>query len=84
MSSIKIVGILFASVIALFSALFGVASTMSLGTSDPGERHDAAVSAFWSMLTLALCAAAIVSLSGCMSAKELACLARDNTSNPCN
>ena len=84
MSSIKIVGILIASFIALFAALFGVASTMSLGTSDPGERRDATVSAFWSMLTLALCAAAIVSLSGCMSAKELACLARDNTSNPCN
>jgi hypothetical protein len=80
----RIVLILAAAVIATFAALFGVASTMSLGTSDPQERRDATVSAFWSMLTLALCAAAIVSLSGCMSAKELACLARDNTSNPCN
>lgn len=77
MSSIKIIGILFASVIALFSALFGVASTMSLGTSDPRERRDATVSAFWSMLTLALCAAVIVTLAGCQSAKTIIDTCRD-------
>lgn len=81
MSSIKIVGILFASVVALFSALFGVASTMSLGSSDPRERRDATVSAFWSMLTLALCAAVIVSLAGCSTVAK--CVVLDNTSNPC-
>lgn len=84
MTTVKILGALLASLIAVFSALFGVASAMSLGTSDPRERRDAAVSAFWSFVTLALCAAAIVTLTGCMSARELSCLARDNTSNPCN
>lgn len=84
MIAIKIIATLIASMVALFSALFGVASTMSIGTSDPQERRDATVSAFWSLLTLALCAAVIVTLTGCMSAKELECLARDNTSRPCN
>lgn len=78
------IGVVAAGTFALISALFCVASSMSLGSSDPKERKDATVSAFWSLVMLALCAAAILSLTGCMSAKELACLARDNTSNPCN
>lgn len=84
MTSFQIIGVLVAAVVGLFSALFGVASAMSLGTSDPRERRDAAVSAFWSFVTLALCAAAILTLSGCATLKEAECLARDNTSNPCN
>ena len=82
MSSIKIVGILFASVIALFSALFGVASTLSLGSSDPKERRDATISAFWSVVLIGLCAAAILSLTGCSTVVK--CIARDATSRPCN
>lgn len=80
----KTLGILFATISILLAVLFGIASTLSLGSPDPAERRDATISAFWSMATIGLCAALIVSLSGCMSAKELACLARDNTSNPCN
>lgn len=82
MASLKIIGVLVASAVAIFSALFGVASAMSLGTSDPRERHDATVSAFWSFVTIALCAAAIVSLTGCSTVAK--CIVRDNTSRPCN
>lgn len=71
MTTVKIIAALIASVIALFSALFGVASAMSIGTNDPRERRDATVSAFWSLLTLALCAAAIVTLAGCQTAKTI-------------
>lgn len=84
MTSFQIIGVLVASIIAIFSALFGVASAMSLGTSDDRERRDATISAFWSFVTLALCAAAILTLTGCASIKEVECLARDNTSRPCN
>lgn len=77
MTSMKIVGILVASIVALFSALFGVASAMSIGASDPRERRDATVSAFWSFVTLALCAAAIVSLAGCQTARTIVDTCRD-------
>lgn len=77
-------GVISASLLALASGVFCVASSMSLGATDPKERKDAAISALWSLITLALCAAAILTLTGCMSARELACLARDNTSRPCN
>lgn len=80
----KLIGVVSATIVILLAALFGIASTLSLGSSDPRERRDATVSAFWSVVMIGLCAAAIISLTGCMSAKELACLARDNTSNPCN
>jgi hypothetical protein len=78
------VGVISAAVFGLASALFLVASSMSLGSSDAAERKDATIAAFWSLVTVALCCAAILTLTGCMSAKELACLARDNTRNPCN
>jgi multisubunit Na+/H+ antiporter MnhB subunit len=80
----KILGVLIASVIGLFAALFGVASAMSLGTEDDRERREAASAALWSFVTLALCAAAILTLAGCATFKEVECLARDNTARPCN
>lgn len=58
-------GVLTAGALALASAIFAVASSMSLGSIDAKERKDAALSAFWSLVTLALCAAAILSLTGC-------------------
>lgn len=82
MTAAKILGVLVASLIAVCSAMFGVASAMSLGTSDERERRDAAVSSFWSFVTLALCAAAILTLTGCATVVE--CIARDATSRPCN
>lgn len=78
------VGVISAAIFGLASALFLVASSMALGSSDAAERKDATISAFWSLVMVALCCAAILTLTGCMSAKELACLARDNTSRPCN
>lgn len=78
------VGVITATALALASAVFCVASSMSLGATDPRERKDAAISALWSLITLTLCAAAILTLTGCMSLKEMECLARDNTSRPCN
>lgn len=77
-------GVISAGALALASAVFCVASSMSLGATDPKERRDATISALWSLITLALCAAAILTLTGCMSLKEMECLARDNTSRPCN
>lgn len=84
MTAIEIIGVLIASIIGVFAALFGVASAMSLGTSYERERRDAAIAAFWSFATLALCAAAILTLAGCAEMKYVECVARDNTARPCN
>lgn len=76
---------LFFGIVAFCAALLGVASGIaSQATDDKTERKDATITLFWSLVVFALCAGAILTLSGCMSARELACLARDNTSNPCN
>ncbi len=83
-TAIKTLAALLAGVLAICAGLIGVASGVARDTRDPVDRKDATITAFWSLIIFALCAAAILSLSGCMSAKELACLARDNTSNPCN
>jgi len=61
------VGVITAGALALASAVFCVASSMSLGATDPKERQDAALSALWSLAALALCAAAILTLTGCAS-----------------
>lgn len=58
-------GVITAGALALASAVFCVASSMSLGASDPKERQDAALSALWSLVALALCAAAVLALTGC-------------------
>ena len=84
MTLLKAIVAISAGVIAICAALLGVASGMARDTTDPAERRDATITAFWSLIVFVLCAGAILTLSGCMSAKELACLARDNTSNPCN
>lgn len=81
---LKAVVAIAAGVIAICAALLGIASGVARSTTDPAEKRDATITAFWSLCVFAICAGAILSLSGCMSAKELACLARDNTSNPCN
>ena len=80
----KLLGVIFAVTSMLLAALFGFASTLSLNSPDARERHDATISAFWSLVVIGLCAVLLVTLSGCMSVKELSCLARDNTSRPCN
>lgn len=74
-------GVISAAALALASAVFAVASSMSLGSVDAKERQDAALSALWSLITLALCAAAILSLVGCSTVAK--CIVLDNTSNPC-
>lgn len=79
----KLLGVIFAVTSMLLAALFGFASTLSLNSTDAGERRDATISTFWSLVVIGLCAVLLVMLSGCMSAKELECLARDNTSRPC-
>jgi cytosine/uracil/thiamine/allantoin permease len=80
----KLLGVIFAVTSMLLAALFGFASTLSLNSPDARERRDATISAFWSLVVIGLCAVLLITLSGCMSVKELECLARDNTSNPCN
>jgi hypothetical protein len=80
----KLLGVIFAVTSMLLAALFGFASTLSLNAPDARERRDATISAFWSLVVIGLCAVLLITLSGCMSVKELSCLARDNTSRPCN
>jgi len=80
----KAMAAIFAGLLALCAALLGLASGIARGTTDPAERRDATITAFWSLVVFVFCAGAILTLSGCMSAKELECLARDNTSHPCN
>lgn len=79
---IKATAALFAGVIAVCAAILGLASGIARGTTDPVERKDATITAFWSLIVFALCAGAIVSLSGCSTVVK--CIARDSTSNPCN
>jgi Na+/proline symporter len=76
-------GVIGAGVFGLAAALFLVASSMSLGSSDAAERKDATVSAFWSLVMVALCCAAILTLTGCATLKYAECIARDNTARPC-
>jgi len=78
----KLLGVMSATIMILLAALFGIASTLSLGSSDPKERRDATISAFWSVVLIGLCAAAILSLTGCSTVVK--CIARDATSRPCN
>lgn len=80
----KVTAALAAGIVALTAVLLGVASAVAHSSDDAAERRDAVVTGLWSLIVFALCAAAILTLTGCMSAKELACLARDNTSRPCN
>jgi cytosine/uracil/thiamine/allantoin permease len=80
----KLLGVIFAVTSMLLAALFGFASTLSLNSPDARERRDATISAFWSLVVIGLCAVLLITLCGCMSVKELSCLARDNTSRPCN
>jgi hypothetical protein len=77
---------LFIGFVAISASLIGVASVVARQTDDAAERKDATVMAFWSLIVFALCAAAILSLSGCSrnEIQYLGCLARDNTSRPCN
>ncbi len=77
------VGVISAAVFGLASSLFLVASSMALGSSDDGERKDATIAAFWSLVMVALCAAAILTLTGCSTLKYAECIARDNTVHPC-
>lgn len=64
---IKAIAALIAGFVAILAALFGVASAMAWGSDDPVERKQATFTAFWSLVTFALCAAAIITLSGCVS-----------------
>lgn len=82
MTLVSAIGVISAAAFALLAALFLVASSMSLGSSDPRERKDATISAFWSLVMVALCCAAILSLTGCSTVVK--CLALDNTARPCN
>lgn len=73
----KILLILLATVVGLLAALFGLASGVSHGSSDPIERLYAARSAFWSALIFMLCAGLIVSLTGCAGGSALYHACRD-------
>lgn len=83
MTLISALSVSAAAAFGLLAALFLVASSMSLGSSDAGERKDATVSAFWSLVMVALCCAAILSLTGCATLQYAECIARDNTARPC-
>lgn len=76
---------MFVGLIAVFAILLGVASVIARKSDDPQERRDATVTAFWSLVVFAICAGSILTLSGCSrnEIQYLGCLARDNTSHPC-
>lgn len=67
---IKAAAALFAGVLAISAVLMGLASGLARNTTDPVERKDATITAFWSLIVFALCAGAIVSLSGCSGRYE--------------
>lgn len=74
---LKVLVAIVAGVIGLFAALFGLASGVARNTSDPVERKHATFTAFWSLIVFALCAGAIVTLSGCSDARALYHACRD-------
>lgn len=79
----KALAALVATTIGVFAALFVVASGVARNTTDPVERSYATKSAVWGGLVLVLCAGAVLTLTGCSTLQYAECLARDNTSRPC-
>lgn len=73
----KTLGVIFAVISMLLAALFGFASTLSLNSADAGERRDAVISTFWSLVIIGLCAALLTMLSGCQAAKTIIDTCRD-------
>lgn len=67
---LKVLAALLAGVIGIFAGLLAVASSMASNSTDHDERRDATVTALWSIIVFALCAGAIVSLTGCASRYE--------------
>lgn len=80
----KVTAALAAGIIALTAVLLGVASAVARRSDDASERRDASITGLWSLVVFALCAAAILTLTGCSTLKYAECVARDNTSRPCN
>lgn len=77
MALINAAAVILATIFAVLAVVFGIASSMSLGATDPKERKDATISAFWSLFMFAACAAAILSLTGCQAAKTIIDTCRD-------
>ena len=74
---LKAIVIMTAVVIAIFAALFGIASGVSMASKDMGEQRDAICTSFWSLVVFALCAAIILSLSGCQAVRVISDTCRD-------
>jgi predicted permease len=68
---IKTAGILAAGFVAIIAALFCLASSLSYHDADDVEREHVLFTTFWGLVVFALCAGAIVSLSGCQAAKTV-------------
>jgi hypothetical protein len=73
----KLLGVIFAVITMLLASLFGVASTISLNSADAGERRDATISVFWSLVVVGLCTVLLFMLSGCQAAKTIIDTCRD-------
>jgi purine-cytosine permease-like protein len=73
----KALGVMAATIVALFAMLLGLASGLAHGSTDPIERRQAALTAFWSLVVFALCALVIVSLTGCSTGRALYDACRD-------
>jgi hypothetical protein len=69
--AIKILTAIALTVVAGLAALLCVSSGLAHGRADPVERRHTILSAFWSIVTFALCAIAIVSLTGCSTGRAL-------------
>jgi hypothetical protein len=73
----KALGVMAATIVALFATLLGLASGLAHGSTDPVERRQAALSVFWSMVVFAVCVLVIVSLAGCSAGRALYDACRD-------
>jgi hypothetical protein len=74
---LKAIGIISAAAVAMLASLFVIASGLAANTLDPVERRMAAETVLGGLITIAVCAAIILSLSGCQAARTIADTCRD-------
>ena len=68
---LKAFGILVSVIIAILAMLFVIASGLAINNTDSAEQRDAMQTALTGLVVFALCAFAILSLSGCEAARAI-------------
>lgn len=64
---LKILAAFVVGFIATVSTVLFVASSLAINTDDIRDRKDATITAFWTLVTVGLCAVAFTMLTGCAS-----------------